>query len=138
MPSQIRVLIAEDHAEVRKGLSLLLDFEQDIEVVAEAVDGNEAVQLARAHQPSAIIMDICMPGINGIEATRQILKDLPQTKVLIISNVGDENTIDDALACGAVGYISKQSSLLDVPRALRELLKGNAFISTAPARLRHD
>jgi DNA-binding NarL/FixJ family response regulator len=138
MLSPIRVLIAEDHTVVRKGLKLLLDFEQDIEVVAEAVDGNEAVQLAREHKPSAIIMDICMPGINGIEATRQILKELPNTKVLIISNVGDENTIDDALSCGALGYISKQSSLLDVPTALRELLKGNAFISTAPARLRHD
>lgn len=136
MPPPIRVLIAEDHEVVRKGLRLLLDYERDIEVVAEAVDGSEAVQLALEHKPSAIVMDICMPGLNGIEATRQILAALPQTKVLIISNVGDDSTIDDALACGALGYISKQSSLLDVPAALRELHKGNAFISTAPARLR--
>lgn len=138
MSAPIRVLIAEDHAEVRKGLRLLLDFENDMEVIAEAANGDEAVQLAREYQPSAVIMDICMPGINGIEATRQILKEHPETRVLIISNVGDENTIDDALACGALGYISKQSSLLDVPNALRELSKGNAFISTAPARLRHS
>ena len=134
MSEHLRVLIVDDHPIIRKGLRYLLESEADMDVVGEASNGREAVDLAHVYQPSEIVMDILMPGVNGIDATREILAKQPETKILMISSVAEENVIDDALSCGAVGYISKETSLLDVPRALREIHRGRTFLMLGRAR----
>jgi DNA-binding NarL/FixJ family response regulator len=130
----LRVLIADDHPVIRKGLRFLLESESDIEVIGEAGNGREAVELADELHPSEIVMDILMPITNGIEATREILHRSPDTKVLMISSASDNDLIDGALSSGAVGYISKETSLLDVPRALREIHRGRTFLMLGRAR----
>lgn len=135
----ITVLLADDHDLVREGLRILLDFEEGIEIVADACDGVEAVELATLHRPDVVVMDLTMPNLNGIEATRQILALLPDTKVLVVSAEGDKGRIEEALEAGAVGYISKESSLMEVPTAIREISQGKTFIClTAARRLRVD
>ena len=135
----ITVLLADDHDLVREGLKILLDFEEGIEIVADARDGVEAVEMAKRHRPDVVVMDLTMPNMNGIEATRQILAVLPETKLLIVSAEGDKDRIEESLACGAVGYISKESSLMEVPTAIREIFQGRTFIClTAARRLRED
>jgi DNA-binding NarL/FixJ family response regulator len=136
---KITVLLADDHDLVREGLKILLDFEDDIEIVADARDGVEAVALAKQFRPDVVVMDLTMPNMNGIEATRQILASLPETKLLIVSAEGDKDRIEESLAVGAVGYISKESSLMEVPTAIREISQGRTFIClTAARRLRVD
>ena len=136
---KITVLLADDHDLVREGLKILLDFEEDIEIVADARDGVEAVALAKQFRPDVVVMDLTMPNMNGIEATRQILAALPETKLLIVSAEGDKDRIEESLAVGAVGYISKESSLMEVPTAIREISQGRTFIClTAARRLRVD
>jgi DNA-binding NarL/FixJ family response regulator len=136
---KITVLLADDHDLVREGLKILLDFEDDIEIVADARDGVEAVALAKQFRPDVVVMDLTMPNMNGIEATRQILAALPETKLLIVSAEGDKDRIEESLAVGAVGYISKESSLMEVPTAIREISQGRTFIClTAARRLRVD
>ena len=136
---KISVLLADDHDLVREGLKILLDFEDDIEIVADARDGVEAVALAKQFRPDVVVMDLTMPNMNGIEATRQILAALPETKLLIVSAEGDKDRIEESLAVGAVGYISKESSLMEVPTAIREISQGRTFIClTAARRLRVD
>ena len=136
---KITVLLADDHDLVREGLRILLDFEEGIEIVGDARDGVEAVALARKFRPDVVVMDLTMPNMNGIEATRQILAELPETKLLIVSAEGDKDRIEESLAVGAVGYISKESSLMEVPTAIREISQGRTFIClTAARRLRVD
>ena len=136
---KITVLLADDHDLVREGLKILLDFEEDIEIVADARDGVEAVALTKQFRPDVVVMDLTMPNMNGIEATRQILAALPETKLLIVSAEGDKDRIEESLAVGAVGYISKESSLMEVPTAIREISQGRTFIClTAARRLRVD
>ena len=136
---RITVLLVDDHDLVREGLRILLDFEEGIEIVADARDGLEAVEMAKLHRPDVIVMDLTMPNLNGIEATRQILALLPNTKLLIVSAEGDKDRIEESLAVGAVGYISKESSLMEVPTAIREISQGKTFIClTAARRLRID
>ena len=136
---RITVLLADDHDLVREGLKILLDFEEGIEIVADARDGVEAVEMAILHQPDVVVMDLTMPNMNGIEATRKILSVLPETKLLIVSAEGDKDRIEESLASGAVGYISKESSLMEVPTAIREISQGKTFIClTAARRLRVD
>jgi len=136
---RITVLLADDHDLVREGLKILLDFEEGIEIVGDARDGVEAVAMAKLHRPDVVVMDLTMPNLNGIEATRQILAALPETKLLIVSAEGDKDRIEESLASGAVGYISKESSLMEVPTAIREISQGRTFICLAAARrLRAD
>ena len=136
---RITVLLADDHDLVREGLKILLDFEEGIEIVADARDGVGAVEMAILHQPDVVVMDLTMPNMNGIEATRKILSVLPETKLLIVSAEGDKDRIEESLASGAVGYISKESSLMEVPTAIREISQGKTFIClTAARRLRVD
>jgi DNA-binding NarL/FixJ family response regulator len=133
----ITVLLADDHDLVREGLKILLDFEEGIEVVADARDGVEAVALAKRYRPNVVVMDLTMPNMSGIEATREILAALPDTKLLVVSAEGDKDRIEESLAVGAVGYISKESSLMEVPTAIREISQGRTFIClTAARRLR--
>ena len=108
---KLRVMIADDHTMIRKGLKFLLESEVDIEVVAEASSGEQAILLAREHHPSEIVMDITMPETNGIDATRKILLEFPEIKVLFLSSNFDRALIHEALSCGAFGYLSKGESL---------------------------
>ena len=136
---RIAVLLVEDHTIVRQGLRLLIEAEGDIQIVGEAKTGREAVQMARNIRPEVIVMDIAMPLLNGLQATRQILKDLPSTKVLILSAHSDPEYVDQVVKIGALGYLVKQSSGDVLAMAIRELQKGKTFFSPAIAkRLKED
>jgi DNA-binding NarL/FixJ family response regulator len=130
---QITVLLAEDHMIVREGLRALLEAEADVEVVGEAQTGRQAVQLAKRLRPDVVVMDIAMPLLNGTEATRQILKALPGTRVLILSAYTDDEYIRQAVLSGAAGYLVKQSTAHSLSGAIREVQKGNTFFSPSIA-----
>ncbi len=130
----ITVLLAEDHMIVREGLRSLLQAEAGIEVVGEAQTGRQAVQLTKELRPDVVVMDIAMPLLNGLEATRQILKAVPATKVLILSAHSDDAYVEQVIALGAAGYLLKQTSLEDLSKAIREAHKGNKFFSPSIAR----
>lgn len=125
----ITVLLAEDHTIVREGLRAMLGLERDIKVVGEAKDGRQAVAMARRFKPEIVLMDIAMPLLNGLEATRQVMKLLPFTKILILSAHSDDAYIDNAIESGAVGFLLKQTSSSDVCEAIREIHKGKTFFS---------
>lgn len=131
---RIAVLLADDHQIVREGFRSLLDHERDIEVVGEAANGREAVQLARKLRPAVVVMDIAMPLLNGLEATRQIHKSFPEIKVLILSAHSDDAYVDQATLYGAAGFLLKQSSSYDLAHAIREVQTGNTFFSPAISR----
>ncbi|HYG36010.1 MAG TPA: response regulator transcription factor, partial [Clostridia bacterium] len=137
--SNISVLLADDHNIVRQGLKALLLAEGDITIVAEAQTGREAVQLAAKFHPDVVVMDLAMPLLNGWEATRQILKAVPATKVLILSTYDNDEHIQQAIAAGAAAYLIKQTASGDLVKAIREVKKGNAYFSPAIAqRLREQ
>jgi DNA-binding NarL/FixJ family response regulator len=127
----ITVVLADDHTIVREGLRGLLALEDDIEVIGEARNGREAVQLVRKLFPAVVIMDLAMPLLNGLEATRQILETLPETRILILSAYGDDAYVDQAAELGVAGYLVKQTSAAVLPQAIREVHKGNTFYSPA-------
>ena len=130
---RITVLLAEDHTIVREGFRKMLELEDDLEVVGEAQDGRQAIALAKKLHPAVVLMDIAMPLLNGLEATRQILKEEPATKVLILSAHNDDAYIKTATESGAVGFLLKQSSSHDVSDAIREVQNGKAFFSPSIA-----
>jgi DNA-binding NarL/FixJ family response regulator len=132
--TKITVLIAEDHTIVREGFRNMLELEDDIQVVGEAQDGRQAVALANKLRPAVILMDIAMPLLNGLEATRQVLKALPGTKVLILSAHSDDAYFTSATESGASGFLLKQTSAHDVCRAIREVQKGKKFFSPSIVR----
>jgi DNA-binding NarL/FixJ family response regulator len=132
MPGPITVLIADDHEPLREGLKILLEFEEDIQLLGEAHDGAEAVELAEKLKPDVVVMDIMMPNLNGLDATRKIKGILGDTQVLIVSAEGDDTGVEQALACGASGFICKHTSLLNVPNAIREIHDGNTFFAMTP------
>ena len=131
---RIRVLLADDHMIVREGLRALLEAEEDIEVVGEAENGRQAVQLIKRLRPDVIVMDIAMPLLNGLEVTRRIVKEVPATRVLILSAHGDDEYIRQAVLLGAAGYLVKQTSADVLGRAIREIQKGNPFFSPSIAK----
>ncbi len=128
------VLLAEEHMIVREGLRKMLELEPDLEVVGEAQEGRQAVALAKKIHPAVVLMDIAMPLLNGLEATRQVLKALPATKVLILSAHSDDAYVKSAAEAGAVGFLLKQTSAQDVCRAIREVQNGNTFFSPSISR----
>jgi DNA-binding NarL/FixJ family response regulator len=130
----ITVLLADDHTIVREGFRMMLELEDDLQVVGEAADGRQAVGLVAKLHPDVVLMDIAMPLLNGLEATRQILKALPGAKVLILSAHGDDAYVETAAACGAVGFLLKQTSSQDVCRAIREVHGGKTFFSPSVSR----
>ncbi|MBN1113989.1 MAG: response regulator transcription factor [Oligoflexia bacterium] len=125
----IKVLLAEDHTVVRQGIRSLLESEKDISVIGEAQTGREAVKLAEQLRPSVILMDIGMPLLNGTEATRQILKVLPDCRILILSAHDDSELIEQVYAAGAYGYLLKHNSSDMLAAAIREVYKGKKFFS---------
>jgi DNA-binding NarL/FixJ family response regulator len=122
----IRVLLADDHAVVRSGLAQLLGRVHDIEVAATAADGEEAVSLARVHGPDVILMDLAMPRMDGVEATRLLQVAQPHIRVVILTSFADRKRIFDALDAGAVGYLLKDSEPGDLVRAIRAAARGEA------------
>src|ERR1017187_4414324 len=131
---RITVLLAEDHTIVREGFRKLLEAEDDLEVVGEAQTGRQAVILTRKLRPAVVVMDIAMPLLNGLEATRQIRKALPDTKIIIFSAHSDDAYVDQAMAIGAVGFLLKQTSSQNLSVAIREVQKGNPFFSASISR----
>jgi len=130
----ITVLLAEDHMVVRQGLRKLLEAEDDLEVVGEAETGRQAVEMARKLRPAVVVMDIAMPLLNGLEATRQILKLASGTKVLILSAHSDDAYVEKALEFGAKGFLLKQTSAHVLSRAIREVQRGNVFFTPSIAK----
>jgi DNA-binding NarL/FixJ family response regulator len=126
---QISVLLAEDHTIVRQGLRLLVEADGGIKIVGEAKTGREAVQMSRDLRPDVIVMDIAMPLLNGIEATRQILKAFPSMKILILSAHSDLEYIEQVVKAGALGYLVKQSSGDVLAKAIHELHQGKMFFT---------
>ena len=126
---KITVLLAEDHLIVREGFRGLLKYEPDISIVGEAGTGRQAVQLAKKLRPDVVVMDIAMPQLNGLEATRQILKADPSTKVIVLSAHADDAYVEQATGAGAAGYLIKQASSHALCEAIREVQKGNTFFS---------
>jgi DNA-binding NarL/FixJ family response regulator len=133
---KITVLLAEDHMIVREGFRKMLEFEDDFEIVGEAQDGRQALALVKKLRPAVVLMDIAMPLLNGLEATRQILKAVPATKVLMLSAHSDDAYVKNATESGAVGFLLKQTSAHDVCRAIREVHKGKTFFSPAISKRR--
>jgi DNA-binding NarL/FixJ family response regulator len=136
--TKIRVLLADDHTVVRQGLRALLLAEKDIDIVAEADTGRQAVQMAKKFTPDVIVMDVSMPLLNGMEATRQITQNMPGAKVLVLSSYGDEDYVQKLLEAGAAGYLIKQTAANDLVLAIRETAAGNAFFSPAIAKRLRD
>jgi len=133
--AKIRILLADDHTILREGIRSLLDDEADMEVVGEAEDGMQAVKLANQLEPDVVIMDIAMPLLNGLEATRQIRRNHPQTKVLILTMHENEEYIRQVLASGAMGYILKDAAARELLDAIRAVHRGEAILSPAVTRL---
>ncbi|MCL4176684.1 MAG: response regulator transcription factor [Verrucomicrobia bacterium] len=134
---RIAVLLADDHQIVREGIRSLLGDELDIEVVGEAANGRQAVQLTRKLRPAVVVMDIAMPLLNGLEATRQICRAFPETRVLILSAHEDEAYVQQAIRLGAAGFLLKQTSSQLLAQAIREVQQGNTFFNPIISRRVH-
>jgi len=131
---KITVIIADDHTLLREGMRLLLEKETDIQVVGEAADGQQSVREAKRLKPDVVVQDLAMPLLNGFGAARQIAKEVPGTKVLILSAYNDDQYIDHAIEAGAAGYLMKETVGDDLVRGIREVSSGNAFFSPAVAK----
>ncbi len=129
----MKVLICDDQAIIRDGLAMLLTLEKDIEVVGQAQDGAEAVEQAAQHQPNLVLMDLKMPGMNGIEATRQIRARYPAIKVLVLTTYDDDEWVFDAIRAGAAGYLLKDTPRDEVIKAVRGTVEGKSFVDPAVA-----
>ncbi len=128
MTDRIRVLIADDHIIVRSGVRLLLEAEPDITVVGEASDGREALELVEKHLPDVVLMDIAMPGMDGLEATRRIKANWPQVKVLVLTMHRTDEYFFEMLKAGASGYILKGAETSDLIHAVRVVGRGEVFL----------
>ena len=135
---KIRVLLADDHIVVRQGLKALLAAEEDIEVIGEADNGRQAVQMTRDLAPDIVVMDIAMPVLNGVEATRQVVRGSPGTRVLILSSYSDDDYVEQLTESGVAGYLIKQTAGNELLKALREVSRGNAYFSPAVAKRLRD
>ena len=124
----MKVIICDDQAIIRDGLEMLLKLEKDIEVLGQVQDGAEAVEMVQKVQPDLVLMDLKMPGLNGIEATRQIRTHYPQVKVLVLTTYDDEEWVFDAIRAGASGYLLKDTPREEVIKAIRGTVAGKSFI----------
>ncbi|HVH29826.1 MAG TPA: response regulator transcription factor [Vicinamibacterales bacterium] len=137
-PTRLRILLADDHVLVRQGLRKILEAQPDWEIVAEASDGREAVQQALALEPDVVVLDIGMPLLNGIEATRQIARRSPNINILILSMHAQEAYITQVMKAGARGYLLKDSADTDLIHAVVAVASGKSFFSPAVAKVMLD
>jgi len=135
---RVRILLADDHTLVRHGLRKVIEERPDWEVVAEAGDGREAVRLAEQLHPDLAILDVAMPLLNGVEATRQITKRLPGTRVLVLSMYADEAYVTQMVQAGASGYLLKDSADVDLMKAVDEAAAGRTYFSPSISRVMLD
>jgi DNA-binding NarL/FixJ family response regulator len=126
---KIKVLLADDHKVVLDGLRVLLEQQNDIAVVAEAENGRVAVQRARELSPQVVVMDVSMPGLNGIEAARQIIENQRKTRVIMLSMVADRRTVAKAFGAGVSGYVLKECAFKEVVQAIRAVVDGRVYLS---------
>ena len=126
---KIKVVVADDHTILRQGIKALLDNQEEIEVVGEAKDGREAIKAIEELSPDVILMDIAMPGLNGLEATRRIKKKFPRTKVVVLTMHTNEEYIFQILNAGADGYLVKETAFQDLISAINSVHRGEAFMS---------
>jgi DNA-binding NarL/FixJ family response regulator len=131
---KIKVIIAEDHAVVRQGLKILIQEGCDMEVIGEARNGREAVDIARKLSPDVVLMDVVLPIMNGADATKEVLKHNPQTRVLVLSSYSGEDCVWDLIQAGAVGYMTKHSASGELLQAIREVHSGGSHFSPGIAR----
>lgn len=131
--SKIKVLIADDHAILRSGLKMLVNAQSDMEVVAEAPDGTQAVQAARESKPDVALMDLTMPAVGGMAAIRQIMQDFRETRVLVLTMHSDPAYLRSALAAGASGYVLKRSVDAELLAAIRAVHRGGVFVDPSLA-----
>ena len=127
----IRILLVDDHAVIRQALRMLLENQPELEVVADVENGREAVIAVEKHNPDVVLMDVVMPGLNGLEATRQIRRMSPSTHVVMLSGFVDEDQLLDALRSGASGYIVKKSDVSELVLAIQTVYRGNKYFSSA-------
>ncbi|MDP8990324.1 MAG: response regulator transcription factor [Acidobacteriota bacterium] len=125
----VRILLADDHTVMRAGLRLLLERHQDFEVVGEAADGRQAVEIAAQQKPAVVVMDIAMPQLNGVEAARQILNRDPETAIVMLSMHSDESYVLRSLKAGARAYLLKDSAEADLVSAIQAIIEGKSFFS---------
>ena len=134
----IKIILADDHNIVREGLRALLQTDRGIEIVAEAEDGIQAVQLVKTFMPDLVLMDILMPHLNGLDATRQIIATVPTTRVLILSSYCSDDYVQQLMEAGAAGYLLKQTLGAELLKAIHEVDRGNAYFSPEVARRLRD
>jgi two-component system, NarL family, response regulator NreC len=125
----VTILLADDHHVMRQGLRMLLEAQEDFRVVAEVGDGLEAVKLAERLKPHVLIVDLMMPGINGLEVARQVSHRSPQTRIIVLSMYGNEPYVLEALRNGAVGYVLKDANAAELLRAVHEVVAGRRYLS---------
>ncbi|HEY8686157.1 MAG TPA: response regulator transcription factor [Chloroflexota bacterium] len=130
----IRVLIADDQALIREGLEMLLGLSPGIEVVATAVDGDQAVRLVAEYLPDVVLMDLRMPRCDGVEATRRIVRDHPSTHVVVLTTYADDDSIFGALEAGAMGYLTKDAGAHEIQEAIRAVCAGEALLDQSVQR----
>jgi len=135
MSDKIKVLVVDDHTIVRDGICVLLGLAGDIEVVGEAATGLEALQMVRELGPDVVLMDVSMPVMGGLEATRRIRKDSPRTKVLVLTQYDDKEYVFPAIDAGACGFISKAAASSELASGIRSVHRGDSFLSPSVARL---
>jgi two-component system, NarL family, response regulator LiaR len=131
----IRVAIADDHAVVRQGLRTFLELQDDMEVVGEAADGDEAVALVEQTAPDVVLLDLVMPRVDGIEATRRIRERSPETRILVLTSFADDHTVLPAVRAGAAGYLLKDVQPPELARAIRTVHAGEALLAPAVATM---
>ncbi len=132
--NEIRVLLAEDHTLVRAGIHALINSFDDITVVAEASDGREAAKQARNARPDVVLMDIAMPGLNGLEATARIVRSCPNTRVLVLTMHSNEEYVVQALRAGATGYLVKEAATAELHHAISSVARGETYLSPSISR----
>ena len=135
MTNKIKVLLVDDHAILRAGLKALLETYDDIEVIGEAANGEEAIRQTREHQPDVVVMDVMMPGMNGLTALRYILEDNPEARVLMLTQYGNKEYVLPLLEAGAAGYVLKQAADTDFVKGIRAVYEGNSYLYPPIAKL---
>ena len=133
MPNKLRIIIAEDHETVREGLKMIVESQDDMEVVGEAGDGREAIRLAEELKPDIVLMDVSMPGLNGLLAAAKLKRIMPDVKILTLTRHTDEAYLQELLQAGVSGYVLKQSASTELLRAVRAIAAGGKYLDPAIA-----